>query len=308
MTAVTTTPAEPRRGQPPQRVPLTSGSSRVLWDEFGRITMSFQLAPGFLLACMHPDFSVVAEQSGGGRFRTDPTGRAARAAATVLTTVYGGAEALAEGERLRAAHRGLSAVNENGTTVHALSAGVWAWVAHATVYSAIARLEYFEPGLNNAELEQFYASDAVPMLRLLRVAPRQIPATYREWRDRFDAFVAEGLEATVTARDYWQVIGNLPAPAALPAPLRVLWPVAVAPYRRLLVFAARGMLPPGARARLGLVWTDGDERRLRLIGRAVGRAVAMLPERLSYLPIAFEARRADHATRALHTVLAARPR
>ncbi|MFE2961108.1 oxygenase MpaB family protein [Nocardia tengchongensis] len=305
MTAVTS-PVETRRERHPHRRPLTS-ESPVMWNELGRITLAFQLGPGFLLACMHPDFSRVAEQR-GARFRTDPTGRAARAAGSLLTSVYGADEALAEGERLRAAHRNLSAVAEDGTRVHALQGGVWAWVAHATVYSFITRLDYFGPGLPETEREQFYQRDAVPLLRLLHVAPRQIPPTYREWRAQFDAFASDDLAATVTARDYWQVIGALPAPEALPALLRALWPIVIAPYRWLLVFASRGMLPPAARTALGLTWTGRDERRLRFIGQIVGRVAGVLPERLSYLPIAYEARRADYATRALRTVLAARPR
>ncbi|MFE3280543.1 oxygenase MpaB family protein [Nocardia sp. NPDC059239] len=305
MTAVTT-PVEPRRGiDRLQRAPLTSDNG-VLWRELGLITMGFQLAPSFVLACMHPAFSAVAEQR-GARFRTDPTGRAARAAASVLTSVYGGEEALAETERLRKAHKNLSATAADGTTIHALHSNVWAWVMHATLYSTMVRLEYFGKGISGDEFEQFYQRDCVALMRVLHVAPKEIPPTYRQWRSAFDDYVATGLDATVTARDYWQLIGSLPAPAALPAPLRVLWPTLVAPYRRLLVFAARGMLPPAARAKLGLSWSSRDERRLRLLGRLVGGAVGLMPERLRYLPIAYEARRADRAAHALQTILTQRP-
>ena len=288
------------------RGPLTSANT-VLWRELGLVTMGFQLAPAFVLACMHPAFSAVAEQR-GARFRTDPTGRAARAAAQLLTSVYGGEEALAETERLRAAHKGLSATAADGSTIHALHSNVWAWVMHATVYSIIVRLDYFGPGLSEAEIEQFYQRDAIPLMRVLHVAPKEIPPTYSAWRATFDDYVANGLEATVTARDYWQLIGALPAPDALPAPVRALWPSLVAPYRALLVFAARGMLPPAARAKLGLSWSSRDERRLRMLGRLVGGAVALMPERLRYLPIAYEARRADRAALALRAILDERPR
>ena len=77
---------------------------------------------------------------------------------------------------------------------------------------------------------------------------------------------------------------------------------------RVQHFVTVGTLPPRAREILGLPWTDRDERRLRLLGRLVALAMTVLPERLRYFPIAYEARRADRARRALDRVLARRPR
>jgi uncharacterized protein (DUF2236 family) len=68
------------------------------------------------------------------------------------------------------------------------------------------------------------------------------------------------------------------------------------------------MLPPKAREILGLTWTDRDERALKTLGFVVGRLVPVLPERLRYLPIAYEARRVEQAQRALRKALAKRPR
>ena len=76
---------------------------------------------------------------------------------------------------------------------------------------------------------------------------------------------------------------------------------------RLQHFVTVGTLPEKARSILGLTWTARDERRLRRLGSVIGRVVPLLPERLRYLPIAYEARRVDQAQRALRKALAHRP-
>ena len=76
---------------------------------------------------------------------------------------------------------------------------------------------------------------------------------------------------------------------------------------RLQHFVTIGTLPPSARDKLGLAWTARDERLLRLLGAAVGRIVPLLPEKLRYFPIAYEARRVERARSALRHVLESRP-
>lgn len=76
---------------------------------------------------------------------------------------------------------------------------------------------------------------------------------------------------------------------------------------RLQHFVTVGTLPPKAREILGLTWTSRDERRLRMLGRVVGLGVPLLPERLRYFPIAYEARRVSRAQQALRRALARRP-
>ncbi|WP_372499212.1 oxygenase MpaB family protein [Streptomyces sudanensis] len=71
-----------------------------------------------------------------------------------------------------------------------------------------------------------------------------------------------------------------------------------------------GFLPPEAREAIGLDWSDAQERRLRLLGLVARAVVPALPERLRYLPLAREARRAHRAGnthRAGHAHRAGRP-
>jgi uncharacterized protein (DUF2236 family) len=76
---------------------------------------------------------------------------------------------------------------------------------------------------------------------------------------------------------------------------------------RLQHFVTIGTLPPKARELLGLDWTARDEKVLRRLGFVIGRLVPLLPERLRYFPIAYEARRVVRAQEALRRALARRP-
>ncbi|HEV7627010.1 MAG TPA: DUF2236 domain-containing protein, partial [Streptomyces sp.] len=46
-----------------------------------------------------------------------------------------------------------------------------------------------------------------------------------------------------------------------------------------------------AREAIGLPWTQRQERRLRRLGWVVRRVMPRLPERLRFLPLAYEARK-----------------
>ncbi|WP_345409386.1 oxygenase MpaB family protein [Nonomuraea salmonea] len=99
-------------------------------------------------------------------------------------------------------------------------------------------------------------------------------------------------------------------------PPSTCWPPCAAPPRRpdcplrcggcggrwgagageLTSFLTVGTLPPAVRRTLGLRWTARDERRLRHLGHAVAMLHPRLPERLRYMPLAYQARRAARRT------------
>lgn len=146
------------------------------------------------------------------------------------------------------------------------------------------------------------------MMRNLHVAEKEIPATAAEYLVRFDEIVENTLVAHPTAYDLLDTYRRIPPPIGLPRVLRPLWRVAMYLPGRLQLFVTVGTLPESACAKLGITWTDADERRLRLLGRLVAFVVGLLPERVRYLPIAYEARRTERARRKLCRALARRPR
>jgi uncharacterized protein (DUF2236 family) len=285
------------------RRPIEPGTR--LWEDTGLITFSLTTGAAFALQVMHPAVgAVVGEHS---VFRTDAIGRATRSIASVMTWVYGGEEALAEGDRLRAMHAPLKTTDADGTTHHALASGPWAWIILTAPYAYTVGARYFSGRpLSRVEAEEFY-TEIQQLMRNLHVAEKEIPPTYDDYLATFDKVLSDTLVAHPTAYEFLRTTRRIPPPPALPAVLRPLWRVAAYAPGRLQHFVTIGTLPERARATLGLTWTERDQQRLRAIGRAVATVLPLLPERLRYFPIAYEARRADRAQRALHRVLTRRP-
>jgi uncharacterized protein (DUF2236 family) len=276
-----------------------------LWDETGLITFSLTTGAAFALQTMHPAVgTVVGEHS---VFRTDAVGRARRSIASVMTWVYGGDDALAEGDRLRAMHASLRSTDADGVTHTALASGPWAWIMLTAPYAYSVGARYFSKRpLTRADEERFYA-EVMQVARNLHVAEKEIPPTYDAYRKHFDDVVEHTLVAHPTTYTFLKATRTVPPPPALPAVLRPVWRAAMAAPGRLQHFVTIGTLPPKAREKLGLAWTTRDERRLRTLGKAVATIVPLLPERLRYFPIAYEARKANRAQQALRRALNRRP-
>ena len=79
----------------------------------------------------------------------------------------------------------------------------------------------------------------------------------------------------------------------------------VARIKHLLL--VEGLTLAGARRKLEIEWTPADELTLRVLGRVVAHTVPLLPERLRYFPIAYEARQLERSRRRLRKVLELRP-
>jgi len=284
------------------RQPIGPGTR--LWDETGLVTFSLTTGAAFALQVMHPTVgAVVGEHS---VFRTDAIGRAERSIASVMTWVYGGQEALVEGDRLRTLHAPLKSTVD-GVTHKALASGPWAWIILTAPYAYTVGARYFSKRpLSRAEEEAFYA-EIVQLARNLHVAEKEIPPTYDAYLKYFADMIDEKLVPHQTAYEFLEATRHVPPPPALPSALRPLWRLAMTLPGRMQHFVTIGTLPPTAREKLGLSWTARDENLLRLLGFAVGRVVPLLPERLRYLPIAYEARRVDRAQRALQRALKERP-
>ncbi|MCT2586641.1 oxygenase MpaB family protein [Actinophytocola gossypii] len=286
------------------RRPIEPGSR--LWAETGLVTFSLTTGAAFALQVMHPAVgAVVGEHS---VFRTDAIGRARRSIASVMTWVYGGEAALAEGDRLRAMHAPLRATGPDGVTHSALASGPWAWIILTAPYAYETSARYFSRRPPRPDEAAAFYAEVRQLMRNLHVAEKEIPPTYESYRARFDDVLAHTLVAHPTAYEFLRATRRIPPPPGWPGVLRPVWRALAYLPGRLQHFVTVGTLPPRAREILGLTWTDADERRLRRLGRVVGRVVPLLPERLRYFPIAYEARRVERARHALDRALARRPR
>lgn len=287
-----------------QRRPIEPGTRS--WDEIGLITFSLSAGSAFLLQTMDPSIGAVVDEH--SVFRTDGIGRAVRSIASVMTWIYGGEDALAEADRLREMHKTLNSVDEHGVRHTALSSGPWAWVLLTGIYTMAENANYFaRRPLRAAEKEALY-QEAQQLLRNFSVAEKEIPADYPALVRHIDDVIDNRLVDHKVSHEYLAASRTVPPPPALPKVLHPAWCVGAYLPGRLQHFVTVGTTPPKARAKLGLRWSAADERGLRALGWLIARTVPLLPERLRYFPIAYEARKVERARQRLRKVLDLRPR
>lgn len=270
--------------------PFAPGS--LLWDGMGDARLMFVLGGALIMQVMHPAIgAAVGEQS---VYKTDPWGRLTRSITSLQTWVYGGAGAIEEGRRLREMHKDISGVDHQGRKYHALSAEPYAWV-HLTAFErAVTMARYFgEP--YTPEEERLVYAEILQLGRILQVPERMFPPTVEDYWRYFADMVDHTLEDHPTAHDVLEVARSVGPPPFVPGPLRRAWRPLGLTSGRVNVFVTVGTLPPAVRDKLGLSWTARDERRLRRLGRAVAAITPRLPERVRYMPIAYQARQAASA-------------
>lgn len=301
---MTATPATPRAArsmpQPVARPDDSPAPARLaepggaLWEGAGLITFSFSNGCAFLLQTMEPSIAAVVDEH--SVFRTDPVGRGLRSLASVMMWVYAGEESLHEVERLRRLHAPLESVDDDGVRHTALSSGPWAWVLLTGMHAFTEAVKVFGGPDDDADVEAVYA-EMKQLMRGFKVAEKEIPATYADFCVHFDRVVTEHLRDTKVARDFIEGARRPAPPVQLPRPLHPLWRILTAPLGHFQHLTIVGMVPPSARDMLGVRWGRWQDLQLKVFGRVVGRLVPLLPERVKYFPIAYEARKLDRLRR-----------
>lgn len=273
--------------------PLPPPPGGVLWSLSGDIRSLLMLPAALTLQVAHPAVGAGVDEH--SVFRTDPWGRGERSLRSLQLWVYGGAEAAEEGRRLRRLHRTIRGTDTRGRAYHALTPANYAWV-HATgfpVYRHAAR--YLIRPMSLAQERALY-QEWLRVGRLLGIHDRDMPQTIDAFWPYWEKMLAEEVEATPVVRELVAVDEPVPSPDRGPWPLRAvlraLWPVLLPPLARFRRFVTIGLMPPDARAAIGLPWTAAQERRLRRLCRVLRAVVPVLPERLRYLPGARVARAA----------------
>src|SRR5689334_22061110 len=220
------------------------GADTRLWEDTGLVTFSLTTGAAFALQVMHPTVgAVVGEHS---VFRTDAIGRGLRSIASVMTWVYGGAEALTEGDRLRVLHAPLKSTVD-GVTHKALASGPWAWIILTAPYAYETAARYFSRRPLSPEDAEAYYTEIMQVARNLHVAEKEIPPTYDAYRKYFADMLDHTLVAHPTAYEFLAGSRRVPPPPALPRAFRPLWRIAMDVPGRVQHFVTVGMLPPKAR-------------------------------------------------------------
>lgn len=266
------------------------GPDSILWDGAGDYRMLLVLGGALIMQTMHPVIGAAVAQT--GEYRTDPWGRLERSLTSVQKWVYGGAGAFAEADRLRELHKRFTGVDAEGRRWNALDAEPWAWVHNTVFERALVYNRYFDGGVTTPDDERLLYEEILRLGRILHVPERLLPPTVEAYWDYFEDMVANKLQNHPTAQDVLHRMLSSPPPPMLPKALQRIWKPFGMSAGKLQHFVTVGTFPPSIRTLLGLGWSARDERRLRAFGRVIRATWPRLPERVRYMPIAYEARRA----------------
>lgn len=271
-------------------------------EQTGHFTFLPVNGAAFVMQVMHPVIGdVVGKYS---VFRTDPAGRAIRSIDSVLRWVYGGEEALAEGKRLRMMHQPLQMKNAQGKHISALNPEAYQWViatAFPTTLSA-GPLLVGRP-FNDAEKQEIFR-DNRRIARIVQVPMKGYPESIAEFEEYYEDFVTNKLVAHDVALELIKQMRDAPPiPASVPAALRPAVrraaKVATSPIQNLNYLTTVGVMDPRVREILGLTWSDREQRDLERMHKVIRGSYKVLPERLTYFPLAYHARRHHAAIQAM---------
>ncbi|MGC5259027.1 oxygenase MpaB family protein [Gordonia sp. DT218] len=268
----------------------------------GRFTFLPVNGAAFVMQVMHPTIGdIVGEYS---VFRTDPLGRAVRSIDSVLRWVYGGTEAIEEGKRLRRMHQPLQMRNAQGDHISALNPEAYQWViATAFPTSCSAAPLILGREFTAAERDEVFR-DNRRIAKIVQVPMRGYPESIEEFGPYYDDMVENTLIAHPVALD---LIAQMKAAPRLdgavpPAVLRLantVARVAAVPVQKLNYLTTVGVMEPRVREILGLSWSADEQRELERIHSAIRLSYRVLPERLTYFPLAYHARRHHAALQAM---------
>ena len=201
-------------------------------------------------------------------------------------------EAAAEGDRVRAMHKPITMRSAEGKQISALNPASYQWVI-ATGYIVTAQGGRLLIG------REFTAGEKVELLRdnrrlarLLHVPMRDYPQTPEEMDAYFESWI-DRLQATPQALQLIEEMktGKVDLPPSVPAPLRPLARRLARPGLRLNYLSVVGLLDPRLRDKLGVTWSPAEERELQRIYAVIRTAYRVLPDRLTYFPLAYHARK-----------------
>ncbi|WP_326956211.1 oxygenase MpaB family protein [Amycolatopsis sp. NBC_01286] len=253
--------------------PIVRGTAA--WKYFGDFRDGLLAGQVLVLQVAHP--VVAAGVRDHSNYTEDPWTRLMRTVASLAIYVYGGdAGARVEAERLRSLHRGFTGVSE-GHRYSALNPAAYAWV-HATLVKApVDAQRFFGRPLSTSELDEYYAQ-MCDIGRLLGVREQDLPPDWAAFERYYDGMVA-GFEPNATLETLFETFRTVRKPVSW---LPDSW------WRRHVrgqLFLISATLPPAVRARLGLQWTDRDQRWFTRFAGLVRLACTPIPAWLRTAPM-----------------------
>jgi uncharacterized protein (DUF2236 family) len=211
----------------------------------------------------------------------------------VLRWTYGGTQAVAEGDRVRAMHKPMTMQSaETGKQISALNPEAYQWVI-VTGYIVNAQGGRLLIGREFTDAEKAeLLRDNRRLARLLHVPMRGYPETDQQMSDYFETMI-DTLRATPQAQKLMDdlITGQMELSPSVPKALYPLIRAVLRPALRLNYLSIVGLLDPRLRDKLGVSWSAEEERQLARIYKLIRIAYRVLPDRLTYFPLAYHARK-----------------
>jgi len=217
-------------------------------------------------------------------YKTDPYGRLDRTMRSVMAQVFGGEQAIAEGQRLREMHRDIKGVDAHGRRYSALNPDAYLWV-HATAYEGfLLFMERFDRPATAAEKEQLF-EEWHRLGLILGIPERRLPSTIEAYWKTWDELIGR-LENNAVVQDL--LYNPQKPPPGMPEPVMRAISVPMLALRRQFI---AWTVPDQVRQTFGLPplprW---QELRLEAIAASMRATGRVLPDRLRYVPLARQAR------------------
>jgi uncharacterized protein (DUF2236 family) len=271
---------------------LLLGPDSVSWRFGSDVRMYAVMLYPLLLQVAHP--TVGAGVRDYSDFEKRPWDRLLRTLDYVNLLVYGGAEAIAAGRRLRAIHKTFRGTHTDGRPYYALEPEAYAWV-HATLLETyVAGHAHFGRPMRPSEINRFY-DEYRGLGRLIGVREGDLPPTWAQFRAYFEQTVRTRLERTESVE---RVLGSVMHAARPPVPMpETIWKATRLPASRVLWLGGLGLMKPQLRRRLGVRWSALDESAFRALGAMSRGLEPVLPMRLKVMgPAHLRWRRREIAT------------
>jgi uncharacterized protein (DUF2236 family) len=251
---------------------LSVGPDSVAW--------SFGSDPRLYLGMLYPLLLQVADPVVGAGVRdfsdfdSRPWDRLIGTLDYVTLLIYGQADAVAMGRRLRAMHKQFRGVREDGKPYYALEPGAYAWV-HATLIEAyVAGHANFGRPMTPTQRDRFYR-EYRGLGRLVGVREADLPEDWAGFRRYFDEYVETRLTRTSSVDRVLRSVTHAQPPVPLPDPL---WRAIRLPASKALWLASIGEAGPRLREKLGIPWSVREQRQFRRLA-AVSRGFTPLMPR-----------------------------
>lgn len=251
------------------------GPQSILWRVAGDWRSGLSGLSAGILQLMYPHLGRGVEEHSA--FFDEPWDRIYRSVPQIWATIFA-PDADARGLRIRDYHTDIKGTDAHGERYHALQPETF-WWAHATfsweMFETVDRWNH--RGLGRRRREQLY-QETVTWYRRYGVSDRPVPATYGDFRRRFDDICRNELELTPTAERAVDMalhsgVSRPGRPEALDA--------VMTPVMRTM---ALGGLPPIVRERFGIPWSLTDEAALTALTLMVRNAGQVLPQQLTRGP------------------------